>query len=112
MLVLDSMAFINGAKNKTYYLLAVLNSTLTNFWIKKNVPEYGDTGYRLSNQFVTKIPIPLNPQETILNKLNSLVEEFLLSDKIDSSMIDNLIFQIYQLTPEEIIYIKQKKYLD
>ena len=43
------MAFINGAKEKTYYLLAVLNSSLVKFWMKKNVPEYGSTGYRFSN---------------------------------------------------------------
>lgn len=36
--ILDSMAFINGAKEKTYYLLAVLNSSLVKFWMKKNVP--------------------------------------------------------------------------
>ena len=33
--ILDSMAFINGAKEKTYYLLAVLNSSLITFWMKK-----------------------------------------------------------------------------
>lgn len=33
--ILDSMAFINGAEEKTNYLLAVLNSSLVKFWMKK-----------------------------------------------------------------------------
>ena len=113
MVILDSMAFINGAKDKTNYLLAVLNSTLVRFWIKKNVPEYGNSGYRLSNQFVTQIPIPLNPPTDYLSLINKYVEEYMKHTIFDAvSKIDDVVFKIYNLTDNEINYIKSGIYLN
>lgn len=113
MVILDSMAFINGAKDKTYYLLAVLNSMLVRFWIKKNVPEYGNSGYRLSNQFVTQIPIPINPSTDYLSLINKYVEEYMKYNMIENiSKIDDVIFKIYNLTGNEINYIKSGVYLN
>ncbi|WP_270777879.1 TaqI-like C-terminal specificity domain-containing protein [Holdemanella biformis] len=106
--ILDSMAFINGAKEKTYYLLAVLNSNLVKFWMKKNVPEYGSTGYRFSNQFVTQIPVPLFVEEKELAKINDYVKEY-FEGKDTSNVINEFVFRIFKLTKEEIKYIDFRK---
>ena len=108
--ILDSMAFINGAKEKTYYLLAVLNSSLVKFWMKKNVPEYGSTGYRFSNQFVTQIPVPLFVEEKELAKINDYVKEY-FEGKDTSNVINEFVFRIFKLTKEEIKYINSENYL-
>ena len=108
--ILDSMAFINGAKEKTYYLLAVLNSSLVKFWMKKNVPEYGSTGYRFSNQFVTQIPVPLFVEENELAKINDYVKEY-FEGKDTSNVINEFVFRIFKLTKEEIKYIDSENYL-
>ena len=102
MVVLDSMAFINGAKEKTYYLLAVLNSKLIKFWMKKNVPEYGSTGFRLSNQFVSILPIPRNvPNQHIIDGL--VTEQLNGIERIDE--INDYVNSLYGLSKEEISYI-------
>ena len=108
--ILDSMAFINGAKEKSYYLLAVLNSSLVKFWMKKNVPEYGSTGYRFSNQFVTQIPVPLFVEKKDLAIINDYVKEY-FEGKDTSNVINEFVFRIFKLTKEEINYIASENYL-
>ena len=108
--ILDSMAFINGAEEKTNYLLAVLNSSLVKFWMKKNVPEYGSSGYRFSNQFVTQIPIPYMPNQEIKSKIEEYVNLF-FEGKDTTAKIDELVYKLYNLKGSEIDYIKLEKYL-
>ena len=104
------MAFINGAKEKTYYLLAVLNSSLITFWMKKNVPEYGSSGYRFSNQFVTQIPVPLSAENNISEKFNQYVQQY-LDGKDTSHVINNLVYELFNLSRNEIEYIEKREYL-
>lgn len=104
------MAFINGAEEKTNYLLAVLNSSLVKFWMKKNVPEYGSSGYRFSNQFVTQIPIPYMPNQEIKSKIEEYVNLF-FEGKDTTAKIDELVYKLYNLKDSEIDYIKLEKYL-
>lgn len=108
--ILDSMAFINGAKENAYYLLAVLNSSLVKFWMKKNVPEYGSSGYRFSNQFVTQIPIPYMPNLEIKSKIEEYVNLFFEGEDT-TTKIDDLVYKLYNLKDSEIDYIKLEKYL-
>ena len=108
--ILDSMAFINGAKENAYYLLAVLNSSLVKFWMKKNVPEYGSSGYRFSNQFVTQIPIPYMPNLEIKSKIEEYVNLFFEGEDT-TTQIDDLVYKLYNLKDSEIDYIKLEKYL-
>lgn len=112
MVILDSMAFINGAKNKTLYLLAVLNSSIIKFWMKKNVPEYGSSGYRLSNQFVIQIPVPINPPRDLFEKINNLVSKGFSDGSFDYNEIDNSVYKLFGLSADEIEYISAKKYLN
>ena len=99
MVILDSMAFISGIEPYKYWLLALLNSKLVYVWIKWNVHEYGDTGFRLSNQYVQEIPIILPKQDierTIITLLNQK----------NYTEIDELIYKLYNLSEEEIIFIE------
>ena len=106
------MAFISNFGNNKNLLLAILNSKLIMYWIKQNVHEYGDTGYRLANQYVEEIPICSKFDNNIFNRLNELVEEIKTSSihekQILQDMIDNIIFELYKLSSEEIEYIKNK----
>lgn len=107
--ILDSMAFISGFSsiNKAYYILSILNSELIYFWIKHNVHKYGDTGFRLSNQYVELIPIA-NADENTKNKLIKLVDTVIELKKQgqDTSVledeINNIVYSIYGLSEAEI----------
>jgi hypothetical protein len=99
MVVLDSMAFLSNIEKYKYWLLAFLNSNLIFYWIKWNVHEYGDNGFRLSNQYVEKIPIP-EFDKRIENRLRILINEESYKE------IDEIIYSIYRLDNEEIRHIK------
>lgn len=106
--ILDSMAFISNIEKYKYYLLAILNSNLVYFWIKKNVHEYGSSGFRLSNQYVEQIPVPLL-SEIEQGKFNELVEKILQENEDTNYLekqIDKMIYKLYELTPEEIEFIE------
>ncbi|WP_157150026.1 Eco57I restriction-modification methylase domain-containing protein [Brachyspira sp. SAP_772] len=124
--ILDSMAFISGlnSREKAYYILGVLNSNLVYFWIRHNVHEYGQTGFRLSNQYVEIIPIP-EPDKDTEDKLVNLVDNIIdLNKKLSSeknpntiemlntriqavdAAIDKIVYSLYNLTDEEIRVIE------
>ena len=108
MIVLDSMAFLSNIGSQKYWLLAVLNSDLIYFWAKLNVHEYGDTGFRLSNQYVEQITIP-RIEEELLEKINNLIisqiKEF---SNTNEGKIQKLIYQIYKISDEEIKIINSR----
>ena len=99
MVILDSMAFISGIEPYKYWLLALLNSKLVYAWIKWNVHEYGDTGFRLSNQYVQEIPIIL-PKQDIEKTIITLLNQKKYTE------IDALIYKLYNLSEEEIKFIE------
>lgn len=108
-LVLDSMAFISNTKGAEYLLLAVLNSRLVYFWIKKNVHEYGSTGFRLSNQYVEQIPIPKAGAESLL-EAKSLVEPLLhCKDHGADDRINKFVYNLYGLSSREIDVIESQQ---
>lgn len=85
MLVLDSTAFLT-TKDYKESLLFQLNSELFYYWMRTNVHEYGESGFRLSNQYVSIYPA--------LNR-----------DVLDKSELYNC----YNFTKEEIDVIESKK---
>ncbi|MCL1817890.1 MAG: type II restriction endonuclease [Spirochaetaceae bacterium] len=99
--ILDSMAFLSNIETCKHWLLAFLNSNIVYMWIKWNVSEYGDTGFRLSNQYVENIPIP-NPTKEIEAQIESLIHNK------DYSRIDRLVYEVYGLDAEEIALIEYK----
>lgn len=125
--ILDSMAFISGlnSREKAYYILGVLNSNLVYFWIRHNVHEYGQTGFRLSNQYVEIIPIPEPDKDTeskLVNLVNSIIDlnkklyfeknpntVEMLNTRIQAvdKAIDKIVYALYNLTDEEIRVIEK-----
>jgi adenine-specific DNA-methyltransferase len=119
--ILDSMAFLVGENLK--YVLGVLNSRLIDFYVKTYVHLYGDTGFLLSNQYVERIPIPpiTKENQSIADQIIQKVEEILAltqSPDYDTNTekqkkvnqiqkeIDQLVYQLYNLTEEEIKIIE------
>ena len=104
MLVLDSMAFISNYGKYKEYLLAILNSELFFFWMKKSVHEYGDLGFRLSNQYVEQFPVN-QVNNTILMRIKTLVNR-----TIDSTIereINTTVYQLYGLTEMEQEFVRE-----
>ena len=113
--ILDSMAFMVGKDLK--YILGILNSKLSDFYIKTYVHMYGDTGFLLSNQYVERIPLPpITPQnQPIVQKIETLVDQILAiknhTPDADTRQlerqIDQLVYKLYGLTEEEIKIIER-----
>ncbi len=108
-IILDSMAFISNFGDKQNTLLAFLNSQVVYFWIKINVHEYGDSGFRLSNQYVEEIPIPKIQDTSKIDKLLDLVirgKEKRENTTQLEQCIDLLIYDIYGLNAQEVEFIE------
>ena len=101
--VLDSMAYISNFGSYGKFLLGILNSKVTYYWIKKNVHEYGESGFRLSNQYVEMIPILNVNRETQL-QIESLVAD-IISGKESQDLLDDLILQQFDFDDVEIAHI-------
>ena len=121
--ILDSMAFLVGENLK--YILGILNSKLIDFYIKTYVHLYGDTGFLLSNQYVERIPLPpiTKENQSIADQIIQKVDQILTltqSEDYDTNQskqeqakrleheIDQLVYQLYNLTEEEIKIIEEK----
>ncbi|BDQ02294.1 N-6 DNA methylase [Ignavibacterium sp.] len=115
--ILDSMAFFTG--NNLKYIMGILNSKLIYEYVLMIVHQYGFTGFRLSNQYVEVMPLPpITPNNHfIIQQIETLVDKIITAKKqnpqSDTSAwekeIDNLVYQLYELTPEEIEIIEGGK---
>ncbi len=115
--ILDSMAFFTG--NKLKYVMALLNSKVIYEYVKMIVHQYGFTGFRLSNQYVEVMPLPLitAANEPQVKRIESLVDKILAAKKqapqADTSEwereIDEIVYKLYDLTNEEIKIIEGKQ---
>lgn len=107
--ILDSMAFLSHIPKKYLnWLLAVLNSDLIYYWVKINVHEYGDTGFRLSNQYVEQISIP-KPENKILEEIDSLVGKLIHNeDEYAYSKIQDIIFNIFDISKAELAVVNER----
>ena len=108
MVILDSMAFISHLGNNKYYLLGILNSNVIYYWINLNVPAYGSTGYRLANQFVVNMPIPV-PNQKQFEQISEVVKEIVDSKVSEKSLHKNLqllVYELYGLSEDEILYLE------
>ena len=102
LVVLDSMAFLSNIKDKyKNWLLAVLNSDLIYFWVKTNVHEYGNTGFRLSNQYVEQISIPFLSE----TEMKQFIDIYGI-DQYSDKKIQDFIYKIYDISTDEQLFIK------
>lgn len=120
LLILDTNYFFEVSKfgNTKNYLLGLLNSKLLTFWLKaKNTP-LGDMGaYRNYKYNIMELPMVkiTAKNKKIADKIIALVDKILKSKEKDPKAntqklekeIDALVYQLYNLTDEEIKIIEE-----
>ncbi|WRB55788.1 Eco57I restriction-modification methylase domain-containing protein [Helicobacter pylori] len=120
LLILDTNYFFEVSKfgNIKNYLLGLLNSKLLTFWLKaKNTP-LGDMGaYRNYKYNIMELPMVkiTAKNKKIADKIIVLVDKILKSKEKDPKAntqqlekeIDALVYQLYNLTDEEIKIIEE-----
>ena len=108
----DTINLIFGIddKFKFEYVLGLLNSKPVRFWHKKIFPE----GLHIKIYQLKEIPIPVVPferQDTVVELVNQILLKKKSNPSADTSFleyeIDKLVYQLYNLTPEEIAIIEQ-----
>ncbi|MGC8966539.1 MAG: TaqI-like C-terminal specificity domain-containing protein, partial [Caldimicrobium sp.] len=120
----EATSFIMTGKNLKY-ILGLLNSKPVSFFFKKYYAGggLGSEGYRYKKAFLEQIPLPpLTPQnQHIVQQIESLVNQILNLTQSDDyetnpakqnqvkeleAQIDQLVYQLYGLTEEEIRIIE------
>jgi type I restriction-modification system DNA methylase subunit len=112
----------NLVKKYPYELIcALINSKLWNFYYSKNFSNGSNLTVNISKTFLEMLPLPKIPNEEIVNKISSFVENQLtLNEEIKTATLDtkkeqikqkieynedkinSLVYQLYELTKEEI----------
>ncbi len=112
--ILDSMFMITGENEFLIkYLLSVLNSNISKYWIKNNAATIGEGVYG-AKIYIEKLPIPQTTKQnqTTVNEIIDLVDEILkIKDPKDDTQelekeIDTLVYQLYHLIDKEIKIIE------
>jgi adenine-specific DNA-methyltransferase len=107
--------FISG--NHLKYLTALLNSKSVTFFFKNFYMGGELVGkIRYKKAFLENVPIP-KPSEKEQKKIENLVDQIITIKKEDAkadtseleNQIDELVYQLYELTPEEIEVVKDSK---
>ena len=106
--VLNTAYIMSSETLDPRYVLGILNSRLGKFLVKLYVTQLQERQFRMLSQYVMKFPIarPTREQE---KEMTHLVQEVLVNNSIVSEIrIDQLAFQIYRLSEQEIklLYIK------
>jgi len=99
-LVLDSTCFATG--KYIDFLVCVLNSPMGHYLLQ-NAPKTGTGDLLISVQAIEPIKVPI-PNETIYHHLVDLLDTY-LSGNDSEEIINNEIFDLYSLSPEEKSYI-------
>lgn len=126
--LLDSMAFLTTDKEHEYilkYLLAIFNNPMIEWLLGCIGHQYGDTGFLLSNQYLKQFPIVF-PKKSVINNINKDVNNIIslheenkqvktpqqkkeLQQRINilEKEVNRKIYEVYDLTPEEIQIIEE-----
>ncbi len=101
------------------YLVSCFNSSVLSMWIRNNCPELQGGTRELSYIFLKNLPIPpiASATEPIVHHIESFVDKILSTKKenpqVDTSQwekeIDRLVYQLYDLTEEEIQIVEGEK---
>lgn len=102
--------------NNIKFFTGYFNSNVSNMWIKNNCPELQGGTRELSKIFFENIPIPYaDSSNNHIGEIESLVDTILSIKKSNpdtntgkiESEIDQLVYQLYELTPEEISIVEK-----
>jgi adenine-specific DNA-methyltransferase len=111
LFMVNTCYFLNTG-NK--YLMGVLNSKLINYYYKDISVQLGKKGLRHFTIYIEQIPVKIpSPEQEI--KINKIVEKIILlkdenqlQDTTDlEKQIDKLVYQLYDLTEEEIKIVEK-----
>ena len=107
----NSAYFISGKNLK--FILGLLNSKVCDFYFSKTTVQIAGGRKRYTKQYVEQIPIPKIPkedQQSIIDSVNQILSAKKENPKADTSQLENeidkLVYQLYNLTPEEIKIIE------
>ena len=95
------------------YLLGVLNSKLSDFYIRQLGVTRNGGYFEYKPMFVSQLPIPLPSAETrevvedMVDRIVDNQNDTLLCQDLDHQL-DNIIYNIYGLTNEEIFFISSQ----
>ena len=108
--LLNSAYFLLPPENlKSKYLLGILNSSIIKFYIKQIAATSGMGTLRWINNYIKQIPIPSSTESQQISII-SIVDKILAAKKADAEAdtsaweteIDQLVYELYGLTEEEI----------
>jgi len=104
--------------NNLKYLLGIFNSSISSYWIRQNCPELqGGTREIQSRVFINfKVPVINISIKPLVSQIELLVDAILSAKKKNPSAdtsaleqeIDRLVYQLYDLTEEEIAIVENK----
>lgn len=96
------------------YLLGVLNSKIAEHYLKMNAVGRNGGYYEFQRKLVSTLPVPVVNEKnaTIATQIETLVRELIndkpINQRADNmAKVDQLIYQLYELTPEEIQIIEE-----
>ena len=106
---------LNNSKYDYKFILSILNSKLTTFYLKYKLLNCATLTVHLDKPYVGKLPLPTaTPAQQ--QEIITLVDKILAAKKEDSSadtsvlekQIDTLVYKLYGLTDEEIAIVEGK----
>ena len=113
----DKANILTSKNNDLKYLIGYLNSRLFQFSFSKIGVNMGH-GFEYKIQFIAEICVPpvTSKNQHIVNKIEELVTQIIATKKQNSKAststlerkIDQLVYQLYELTPDEIVVVEGK----
>ncbi len=116
IVLLDRIYYLKQKSSaNTHYILGVINAKVTNYWFEHYYSTTKVSGgyFDLNGTQIKSIPIPRATkiqQEQIANIVVEILQTKKNNNNDTSKLekeIDNLVYQLYDLTPEEIAVIEQ-----
>ena len=104
--------------NNMRYICGLLNSNIEFWFFKKIGATLGREGFEMSKIFIEKLPVPpiTTSNQHMVSQIESLVDKILAAKKTNHAAdtttwekeIDQLVYQLYELTDEEIAIVEKE----
>ena len=112
MFMVNTCYFLNAGKSNKY-LLSILNSKMMDWYYRGISAQLGEKGIRHFNIYIEQLPIPKiseaeqKPYVELVDKIILAKENNPNADTSDlEAEIDRMVYQLYDLTPEEIVILE------
>jgi adenine-specific DNA-methyltransferase len=112
MFMVNTCYFLNAGKSNKY-LLSILNSKMMDWYYRWISAQLGEKGIRHFNIYIEQLPIP-KISEAEQQLFVELVDKIILAKENNQNAdtsdmeteIDRMVYQLYELTPEEIAIVE------